>query len=522
MPTVTITAAEAPLVLALDLGTSSLRALVYDRLGRAVEQTEEQLRHQLRTTPDGGAETDAASLFDLLLRCIDGAAALIGERAADLVAVGTTCFWHSLLGLDAGGNPVTPLLTWADTRAAPFAAPLRRRLDADALHQRTGCRIHTSYWPAKLAWFRAEHSARAEKVARWVSFAEYATLRLCGEPNLTASMASGTGLLDIHVCDWDGELLEALDLEPSHLSRLAPDAEPMTLQPEYGRRWPALARLPWFGALGDGACANVGSGAISPRRIALTLGTSGAMRLVVPAPVATATAIPPDLWAYRLDRERLVLGGALSNGGNLLRWLGELVGAPPDSDAAQRAIGLPPDSHGLTLLPFVAGERSPGWHDRAAGVVAGLTLATAPEHLLRAAAEAIAYRFARVYDALIPLAETDHELVANGGAILPRPDLLQLVADTLGHELLALLPDDEATARGAAATALVAIGAQPALETLPDPAAGADHYQPDSDRQRIYAEGRQRHESLERTLYGGTAAPWRPEAPCVVPSGGRR
>ncbi|MDP9364132.1 MAG: FGGY family carbohydrate kinase, partial [Chloroflexota bacterium] len=113
MPSVPLSNAQAPLVLALDLGTSSLRAILVDRAGRAVEASAEQHAYRLRTTPDGGAEADAAPLFDLLVRCVDGALARGGGRVAEVAAVGVTSFWHSLLGLDERGDPTTPVLFWA-------------------------------------------------------------------------------------------------------------------------------------------------------------------------------------------------------------------------------------------------------------------------------------------------------------------------------------------------------------------------------------------------------------------------
>jgi gluconokinase len=510
MPSVSLAAAEAPLVQALDLGTSSLRAMLFDRRGRGIPESEEQLPYTLRTTPEGGAEFDAPPLFDLLVRCVDGSVERAGSRAADIAAVGWTCFWHSLLGLDPRGEPATPLFYWADTRAAAAAAELRRELDGRAVLARTGCRLHVSYWPAKLRWLARSRPEATARVARWVSFAEYAATRLLGAVNAgaTYSMASGTGLLDVHRLTWDDEMLAALDLTPARLSPLIDADDAATLAPEFAGRWPALASIPWFPALGDGACANVGSGAVGAGRIALTMGTSGAMRLVLPVPADGDWSFPSDLWAYRLDQERVVLGGALSNGGNLLRWTRDLLGAPVDGAVVALAAGMAPDSHGLTVLPFVAGERSPGWHDQATAVVAGLTLATRPEHLVRAAAEAVAHRFARLYDALLPLAAPHHQVVATGGALLNSPAMLQIVADALGHELIALPAEDESSARGAALVTLVATGALPDVGGADDPAAGAVAYQPDTARHTVYRAARERQERLEALLYpDGSAQP---------------
>ncbi len=494
---------DAPLILALDLGTSSLRALIVDHHGQSVRGSEDQRAYRMRTAADGRVAVDAAPLFDLLVQTIDGALQRAGARVDAIAAVGVTSFWHSLLGLDADDEPVTPVFSWADSRSAAQAQALRLEQDEAAVHQRTGCRFHSSYWPAKLRWLREREPESYARAARWVSFAEYAARRLfAGAPrHVTFSMASGTGLLDIHQLDWDASLLDLLGLSPNQLSSLVDVGEPATLSAAYARRWPALADVPWFPAIGDGAAANVGSGAIGPHRMALTLGTSGAMRLIVPPDAST---LPGDLWAYRLDRELMVLGGALSNGGNLLRWLRELLDLPIDGPVMANASTLPPDGHGLTLLPFVAGERSPGWHDGATGVIAGLTLATRPEDLVRAAMEAVAYRFGRIFDRLRPLSpahDDELEIVANGGAIVNSPVWLQIVADVLGHPIIALPAEDEATARGAAIVAQIAAGILPDLAAAADPAGEAALYTPDPDRHRVYQVGRGRQEEFEATLY---------------------
>ncbi|HYO30747.1 MAG TPA: FGGY family carbohydrate kinase, partial [Thermomicrobiales bacterium] len=327
MPSVAPAAAATPLVLAIDLGTSSVRVLAVDSLGRAIEGSEEQQRYAIGTSADGAAEMAALPLFDLLIDTIDGALARLGPLTGEIAAVGFTAFWHGLLGLGADGAPATPIFYWGDTRSAPDAAALRHEADEAATLDRTGCRLHSSYWPAKLRWLERTRPAQNAEVARWTGLAEYAFGRLCLPAGLgmSFSMASGTGLLDVHRLAWDDGLLDVLGLAPDRLPPLVDLRSAATLGPDWAARWPALAGKPWFPALGDGACANVGSGAVGPDRIALTLGTSGAVRLVVPAPPGSVWQAPTSLWAYRLDRDRAVLGGAVSNGGNLLAWLWSLL-----------------------------------------------------------------------------------------------------------------------------------------------------------------------------------------------------
>lgn len=504
MPSVSLADARAPLIVALDAGTSSVRALAFDSMGRAILESEEQLPYALESTPHGGATFPAESLFDLTVEAIDGVVARLQHRAQDVAAVGSTSFWHSLMGVDATGTPTTPIYYWADTRSAPDAVTLRRELDAHAVWQRTGCRLHSSYWPAKLCWLRRTDPDTFDRTQRWLSFAEYALGRLCHDDAaaVTLCMASGTGLLDVHTLDWDPEMLDVTGIATERLSPLVDLGPAACLRREVGQRWPALASARWFPALGDGACANVGSGAIGPSSIALTVGTSAAMRMILPQPPGQSWVVPAGLWAYRLDRRRAVLGGALSNGGNLLHWIWDTTDTGRDAEATRAACELPPDSTGLTFLPFLAGERSPGWHDDATAVLAGLTVATRPEHLIRAGMEAVAYRLADVYEALEPLASPNHQIVVSGGSILVMPCWMEITADALGHSLTAMTPGDETTARGAALMAGVEAGILAHLDNVSDELSGATEYVPHMVNYEHYRAARERQARLEQTLVG--------------------
>ncbi|MGH2559686.1 MAG: gluconokinase [Thermomicrobiales bacterium] len=501
MPTIPLAAAQTPLVLAIDLGTSSFRALLYDAAARAVLHSEVQIGYDLRTTPDGGAEADADALLALLVRCVDGVLLGNQDRVGQIAAVGVSCFWHSLLGLDAEGRPVTPVYYWGDRRSGEQVAALRAELDQVAIHERTGCVLHSSYWPAKLRWLRETDPERSGRVARWCSFADYATRMFHGVDLTSVAMASGTGLLDVRRIDWDEETARLVGVEPATLPRIVSRATGCAgLRKPFAGRWPALAEIPWYPGIGDGACANVGCGAVTPSRIALTIGTSAAMRVVVPHAAGEPLTIPPDLWAYRLDDRYVVLGGALSNGGNVIEWLWRLTGVEPTGQAMSAAAELPADGHGLTLLPFLSGERSPIWSDTATGVIAGLTLHTQPEHLLRAGMESVAYRLALLYESLKPLVAAEHEIAANGGAILTSESWMRIVADAFERPIRPLPADEEASARGVAILTLESAGVIPGLDAVPDPAAGCAPITPEPRHAAAYRAGRRRQTYLESLL----------------------
>src|SRR5581483_7102016 len=209
MGEVALADAQAPLVLALDVGTSSVRAIVYDAAGRAVGGAAAQQQVRPRATRDGGVEIDADALVACTAAVLDALAAQAPRALAAVRAVGASTFWHSLLGVDGEGRGLTPVLLWADARSHGAADALRRSLDERAVHARTGCVLHWSYWPAKLRWLAETRSEITRRVRRWLSFGEYLYLQLFGETHNSLSMASGTGLLDQHTRAWDPTLLAA-------------------------------------------------------------------------------------------------------------------------------------------------------------------------------------------------------------------------------------------------------------------------------------------------------------------------
>jgi gluconokinase len=497
---VTLRAAEPPLVLALDVGTSSARALVYDARGRAVEGARAQGSVPLHTTTDGGAELDPEALLACVASLLDAVAAQAPDALAAVRAVGACGFWHSLLGIDYTGRAVTPVLLWADARSHGAARTLRAELDERAVHARTGCVLHWSYWPAKLRWLADTQPDLAHQVYRWFSFGEYLYWRLFGDARCTISMASGTGLLDQHTCTWDPDILAAAYVDPLQLSPLSD--EPLTsLRPEYAARWPALAHVPWYPFYGDGACSNVGCGCVTQERFALMVGTSGALR------AAWRTAdlrIPWGAWCYRIDAARVVLGGALNDAGSLFAWLLETLDLDPDPALEAQIAAMPPDAHGLTVLPFLAGERSPGWASLARGAILGLTLATRPADILRAGMEAVALRFALLASILDPVVPGPQQFVATGGGLVRSATWTQIMADALGRPVV-MSSVPEASSRGAALLALESLGAIPSVEAVPAPLGAV--YPPNPAHHARYTAALARQQRYYDTLVAATADP---------------
>ena len=448
-------------VLAVDIGTSSARAQLY---GDGAQPLGPPLARMLHTVDANGE-----LLLEPIVRFVENALAAAGD--VDTVAWST--LWHSLVALDERDRPLTQASTWLDARAAADADALTGDVDAADVHARTGAPLHPSFWPAKLRRLRRE----GVPFARVAALGDYLRLRLEGELATSVSLASGSGLFDVHSLRWDGELSVALGVDEGSLP-------------------PVSGRGVW---LGDGAAANVGAGCAHGRPV-VTVGTSAALRVV-----REAARSVPGLFLYRLDRDRYVQGGALSDGGNLLAWVARVTGAEV-ADALDRPPGA------ALILPQLGGDRSPGWRPHARGAIAGLSLATTAGDVAQAAFEGVAYRLAAISELLesdrtgwlgqarseragwLGQARSESQVVqvrnvvATGAALVSRPGWAQLIADVLGTPV-AMAATAEASARGAA---MVALG----LDR--DPLPLGRRFEPRPERAAQHAQARARLEAFYR------------------------
>ena len=485
-------------ILAVDVGTSSVRAALHDGAGDPVPGTETKLDYEIYYTADGGAVKDGEELLELVVRAIDKTLSQAGGDIGGLRGVAFSTFWHAVLGLGQDHKPTTPVLTWADRRAAGAARELRENMDEQAVHSRTGCVLHSSYLPAKLLWLSRDNPEAFGKSASWVSPGEYIHGEFFGSDSVAVgtSMASATGLFDQNGKSWDDGVLEALPIEKEQLSPISD--EPLRgLREEWAERWPALKDVPWFPAAGDGACSNVGCGAVRREQLALMVGTSGALRSLWKA---DSVEIPDGPWCYRADGERFVMGGALSNGGNLVEWLQDTLRLPALESAEATLDRMEPDAHGLTFLPLLAGERGPSWADRANGTIVGLSMSTTPVEILRAAMESVALRFALIARTLEEASPGKKEVIATGGGLLGSPAWTRIMADCLGRPVT-LSGVEEASSRGAALLALDALG-ELEIEAVEAPL--GETYSPNEARHEVYQEALERQRRVYDAVLGAT------------------
>ncbi len=480
-----------PLVLAIDIGTSSTRTALFDVEAKRQPQTTAQQTYPLVTSPDGMAELEPGALLGAARTCI---AETLTRRRMDpqlkgreIAGIAVSCFWHSFLGANTKGEALGRVFTWADSRCREDAATLRKERDEKDVHAKTGCMLRASFWPAKMAWLWRTQERFFNQVKQWMSPAEWLQLQLAGDASCSIGMASGTGLFDQNTLDWCPRMLKLARLTPEKLRPIS-DA-PVAVNGLLGSQFPELKGVPWFPGIGDGAASNLGSGATHAGLAAINVGTSAALRVMREGAEAKA---PYGLFCYRLDAKRYLVGGAVSNAGNLRAWcLRELkLNEGPELETALAA--RPGPDHGLTVLPFWTAERAPTWDEDAHGAIHGLRQSTTATDMLQAITEATYQRLARIHELVLADETTPPKLIVSGGIQRSASSLARL-ANVLGQNVYAN-DEPEASLRGAAIYGLEKLGFPIPDNKLSNPV------KPQLKLQRQYREEREKQRRIEELM----------------------
>ncbi|GAB3954590.1 hypothetical protein GCM10027614_61930 [Micromonospora vulcania] len=373
-------------VIGVDIGTTSTKAVAYDTGGRQLAS--HSVGYPLNNPQPGYAEQDPQVILDAVLESVR---TVVTELAEPVAGLSFSSAMHSLIGLNPDGDPITPSVTWADSRSSRQAERLRAVPSGLALHRRTGTPVHPMAPLPKLLWFAEQEPALFEQVAHWVGIKDWVLLRLCDALVTDHSVASATGLLNIHELEWDGEALAMAGITEEQLPQLVGTTAVLPgLTPQAAAVTGLPQRTPVVVGAGDGPLANLGLGAVHPGMVACSIGTSGAMRVMVERPGVDPLG---GVFCYALTEDRWVVGGAINNGGIVLKWAGDALAPDLGEHAHAELVALaaqaPVGSGGLIMLPYLLSERAPHWSALPRGAYVGLTHGHRREHLVRAALEGL-------------------------------------------------------------------------------------------------------------------------------------
>jgi gluconokinase len=527
-------------IIGIDIGTTNTKAVAFTTDGKVLGSA--GASYPVFTDAGGRHELDPDQLLDAVVSALGEvrrrlAAPVIG----DLAGISFSCAFHSLIVIGEGGKPLTHAMTWADLRPSAQANALRGSEAGDRIYRHTGVPIHAMSPLCKLLWLKAAQPDLFQRGVRFISIKEYIWWRLFGKYQVDHSLASATGLLDIRRLEWYPESLALAGIQPGQLStpvpvthietELLPEARRLLaggstggVNDDAGRVGDPLPEgVRFIIGGGDGAMANLGSGAVRHGETALTIGTSGAIRMTVTRPEDDPQA---RVFNYIIADGYYICGGATNNGGNVLQWYidrvmgcgtasgggratvekgegsGEKGGAGENEkeDDLHRRIAeadhIAPGCEGLIFLPYLQGERAPVWNADAKGVFFGVRSIHDHRHFLRACMEGISYS---LYQIGVSLAETvgPIEHIYASGGFTRSAAWLQMVADIFGKKVYVTGLAD-ASAVGAAMIGMYACG------LISDPGAAASlvtvvqTYEPNAALHTVYRENYQ----IFTQLYG--------------------
>ena len=306
-------------ILVLDIGTSFVKIGLFDTNANPIKDYQVKLEHWMTIKSDGTYIFNPIESAELIERGLDEL--LKRSNKYEIIAVSTDTMASTILGLDDNNNPVTEVYTYADTRSHKELAQLKSIVNQKKVYDETGCPMHTSYIPSRILWLRKNNVENFKKVKIWTDFSNYLLRRWMKNKDipLSFSVASWTGMFDRKKLNWNESILGSIELDVNCLPKLNSfDFHVSGLNSKYSKRWKNLNNSPFFLPVGDGISSNLGFGCNSERKIALSIGTTGALRVVAKK---SDLKIPQGLWAYKLDSENSLLGGAFSEGGNVGLWL---------------------------------------------------------------------------------------------------------------------------------------------------------------------------------------------------------
>ncbi len=442
-------------ILAIDIGTTHCKAIVTDITGAIVSASQKPCVSI--TTLPGQHEQEPDLMFDNVAALLHEAFAAFNNKS--LTCVSFSCAMHGIMAIDVAGKPLTNIITWADTRSNKYAEQLLKSDDAFDIYSNAGTPIHAMSPLCKLMWLKNEQPEIFAKAHKFISFKEYIFYRLFGKFIIDYSLASATGLFNIHKKQWHEMSLKYAGITTGQLSNPVPVThQESTMLPGMMERLGLNSAIPFVLGGSDGCLANLGCGATHENELALTIGTSGAIRLVTPAPY---TFEINTVFNYLLTDDLFVVGGPTNNGGNVLQWFIEhVMKKKPDSESFDEVLAMAANvsagSDGLLFLPYLYGERSPVWDATARGCFIGLNASHTIQHMARAVVEGICFGLFDIFSSMQGLQENVDVIYASGG-FTRSAFWLQLIADVFGKKVI-LNDLADASAMGAAMIGMVASG----------------------------------------------------------------
>lgn len=427
-------------IIGIDIGTGSTKAVAMDIKGKTIADS--QIYYTTQSPHPGYAEQDPDLIWKAFEDCIKKIIAAVHYPP---VSISFSSAMHGLIAVNKQNKPITHLITWADTRSEKIAEQIRKSSQAKNIYKATGTPIHPMIPLCKIMWLRENQRSAFKEAFKFISIKEFIWFKLFGTYEVDYSIASATGLFNIKTLKWNKPSLDLCKIKSAQLSEAVPTTFTRTNADASVLKSLSLSGETSFciGA-SDGCLANLGSYAIDKGTAALTIGTSGAVRIASPKPVYNFKEMT---FNYLLDDQTFICGGPVNNGGNVVQWLFETflnTGRPSEKDYEElfKTIdSIPVGCKGLIFLPYLYGERAPVWDGRACGVFMGIRSFHTQANFLRAVIEGICFSMNQVLQIVESSTSKIDKLIVGGGFIHSKT-WMNILADVTGKKLLVIETQD--------------------------------------------------------------------------------
>jgi len=479
-------------MLGIDIGTTSTKAVLFTEEGKVIAN--ENIGYPLHTPDISTAEQNPDEIFQAVLQAITSITKKHSEKKIGFVSFSSAM--HSLIAIGQDDKPLTPCITWADNRSEAWAHKIKDELNGHQVYKRTGTPIHPMSPLTKITWIENDRREIANKVKKYIGIKEYIFFKFFGQYVVDYSLASAMGMMNLKTLDWDEEALSIAGITSDKLSELVPTTKIFSnCKPELAKQIGIDPETPFVIGASDGVLSNLGVNAIRKGEVAITIGTSGAIRTIIDKP---QTDDKERIFCYALTENHWVIGGPVNNGGMVLRWIrdelassevetAKRLGIDPYEVLTKIAERVRPGSDGLLFHPYLAGERAPLWNPDVRGSFFGLTMSHKKEHMIRAALEGVIYNLYTVFLALTECMDGPVTRIQATGGFARSEVWRQMMADIFESEVV--VPESfESSCLGACILGLYATGKIDNFEIVSEMIGSTYKHSPQEEAAKEYRE----------------------------------
>ena len=477
-------------MLGVDIGTTSTKAVLFTEKGEVIQT--ENIGYPLYTPNISIAEQDPEEIFQAVLQAISNITNKHPNKKLSFISFSSAL--HSVIAIDENDQPLSPVITWADNRSEAWAHKIKDELNGHEIYKRTGTPIHPMSPLTKIAWIVNDCPEIAVKAQKYIGIKEYIFKKFFDQYVVDHSLASCMGMMNLKTLDWDDEALKIAGVTRDHLSELVPTTKRFNnCNPVLAKQMGIDPETPFVIGASDGVLSNLGVNAIRKGEIAVTIGTSGAIRTIIDQPQIDEKG---RIFCYALTEKHWVIGGPVNNGGMVLRWIrdefasaevetAKRLGIDPYEVLTKIAERVRPGADGLLFHPYLAGERAPLWNPDVRGSFFGLTLSHKKEHMIRAALEGVIYNLYTVYLALTECMDGPVTRIQATGGFARSEVWRQMMSDIFESEVV--VPESyESSCLGACILGLYATGKIDSFEDVSEMVGSTYKHTPKEEAAKEY------------------------------------